>query len=246
LFLCLSTHSVINPSSLITSPHLTSPHPNLTLPQQKIIDTAERVYQQEPLFQQIESSSRIAIENGNSNLPSDAHNLCWNTYDFIRRNRDLVSEHAPNIKTMGLKPYKKYMKVMWGLVKKNSAANCGEINTRFQQMLYQAGLDTVLVWVQIGNKQKFQICSDHVFLLTSLADDADPRKPSTWGEHATYLCAWAKNGLCLPAKQGIQVLEKTFNLDKKAGEYFDFSSVDFYNQTFEYAKFKNLLPKFKG
>ncbi|MFN7311551.1 MAG: hypothetical protein ACK5T0_09320, partial [Vampirovibrionales bacterium] len=141
------------------------------------------------------------------------------------------------------------------LIKETEVANCGELTEFFQHLLYEVGLSTVKILMNIRNQAKTRVCADHVFLVAGLDPKANLFDPCTYGEHALYLDPWWKTntekGLFLPVQQGIEKIKKAFEIDLTAGESLSFQSVDDYcnaSNGYKFPKFATvdqLLPKFK-
>jgi hypothetical protein len=117
-------------------------------------------------------------------------------------------------------------------IQRDKVANCGQFSRYFQQLLYTVGLPTVKIRTIIQNQAKNRICSDHIFLVAGLNSKAKLKYPHTYGKHAVYLDAWweteKEKGLFVPVREGLKKIKQAFQLDKKAGEFLEFYSVDHY------------------
>ena len=223
-----------------------APPPPPSLIANKIIRVAQRVYDAEPLFQQVESSTRLVIQNGNDLTQIDPllaekineiYKTNTKTRDLVddailgeikRREKDIAVPVSEETISSSLNPRGDIEKTRMQVDK---IANCSELSYYFQRLLYEAGIPTLRIWAVIQAEVKSRVCSDHSFLVAGLDPTANLFDPRTY-KHAAALDAWwltkNKKGLFLPMQNYIQKLSQAFQLDKKAGEYFTFAPVDHY------------------
>ena len=224
---------------------------------------ARRVYDADPLFQDIESATHKAMQRGNSTYqPRNVHEL----QKWINQNRDKVLDLARLEKQRRKKtniidfwdsfsPLPPSVKAKFNLMETEQVGNCAEINSKLQYLLDGIGIPTLIIKSKIQQEVIDRYCSNHAFLVAGLSPHADLTKPSTYGEESVYLDAWFPEGLFLPVQEGIKKLEDLFNL--RVGESFDFEPYDFHchsgkNFTREnskppaFATVEHLPPRFRN
>jgi hypothetical protein len=194
----------------------------------------------------VQSSSRLVIQNGNDLTQIDPllaeniieiHKTNNKTRDLVndailgeikRREKDIAVPVSEGTISSSLDPRGDIEKTRMQVDK---IANCGELSSYFQRLLYEAGIPTFRIWAVIQAEAKSRVCSDHTFLVAGLDPSANLFDPRTY-KHAPALDAWwltkNKKGLFLPMQNYIQKLKQTFQLDEQAGEYLSFGPADYY------------------
>ncbi len=233
---------------------------------ENIIREAKKVYNDQPLFKEIQSSTLIAVQNSPaSRMPECFADICR----IIKRNRKtwladrlkeieerrtivpsnlIASDHCAERSLSHLEPG---LKTMIDLIERTKVANCGPINYYFQHLLDKAGIPTLGVHATIPNEIRKGYCSDHLFLVTGLdPKGVDLHNPNSYGPNTAYLDVWGENGLFVPIKEGIERLKKTFNM--KGKETFIFQPSDYHcndSNGFKFPTFatvEQLPPRFRN
>jgi hypothetical protein len=222
------------------------------------------------LFQQVQSSTRLVIQNGNNLTQIDPllaekiieiHKTNNKTRDLVndailgeikRREKDIAVPVSEGTISSSLDPRGDIEKTRMQVDK---IANCGELSDYFQRLLYEAGIPTLRIWAVIQAEAKSRVCSDHTFLVAGLDPTANLFDPRTY-KHAPALDAWwltkNKKGLFLPMQNYIQKLKQTFQLDEQAGEYLSFGPADYYCNAMNgyrfptFATVEQLPPRFRN
>jgi hypothetical protein len=231
---------------------------------------AQRVYDAEPLFQQVQSSTRLVIQNGNNLTQIDPllaekiieiHKTINKTRDLVndailgeikRREKDIAVPVSEGTISSSLDPRGDIEKTRMQVDK---IANCGELSYYFQRLLYEAGIPTLRISAVIQDEAKSRVCSDHIFLVAGLDPSAKLFDPHTY-KHAPALDVWwlteKEKGLFLPMQAYIKKLKQTFQLDEQAGEYLSFEPGDYYcnnKNNFKsptFATVEQLPPRFRN
>ena len=213
----------------------------LTPLQKKIRAIAGQVYRQGPqldglnTFKEIESATHQLVELGNLNplilkTPEDRSKLTELMRNTLSLQRPIW--FRPNATIFNLKNAQETLALVQQMLVTQKIGNCKEFNLQFQELLYKAGINTMMLQAPIKNSKRMHACTEHYFLATLLNPTSNLNDPNTWGNEAMILDAWMP--VIASASHALERFKQVLKVDETLGESLVFKGDDLYTRISPY------------